>query len=258
MTDPLDFSDRTVIVTGGCRGIGRVIAERFLGAGAAVVVCCRNHPDDPIAAEGREAVFVAADVRQPDDIATVVHAATDATGRLDVLINNAGGAPLSDAATASPRFTSSVIELNLVAAINFAQAAQGVMRDQPDGGAIVNVGSVSGMRPSPGTAAYGAAKAGLISVTASLAVEWAPRVRINTVSAGLIQTEAARLHYGNEAAVDRVAETVPLGRLGTPGDVADACLFLASSLASYITGANLVVHGGGEAPAFLAAVRGDP
>jgi NAD(P)-dependent dehydrogenase (short-subunit alcohol dehydrogenase family) len=127
------------------------------------------------------------------------------------------------------------------------------MQEQADGGVIVNVGSVSGMRASPGTAAYGAAKAGLIALTQSLAVELAPKVRVVCVSAGPVRTELAHLHYGDEAAQAQVGRTIPLGRLGEPSDVADAVLLVASPLAKFITGANLVVHGGGERPAFLDA-----
>ena len=119
---------------------------------------------------------------------------------------------------------------------------------------IVNIGSVSGLRPSPGTAAYGAAKAGLINLTRTLAVEWAPKVRVNCVVAGMIATEAADDHYGGPEGLAAVAATVPLGRLGTPADVAGVCLFLASPLASYVSGAAVEAHGGGEWPAFLAAV----
>jgi NAD(P)-dependent dehydrogenase (short-subunit alcohol dehydrogenase family) len=129
------------------------------------------------------------------------------------------------------------------------------MQGQSEGGVIVNVGSVSGLRPSPGTAAYGAAKAGLVNLTASLAIEWAPKVRVNCVTPGLIATELAELHYGDAAARAEVGSTVPLQRLGTPGDVGSACVFLASDLAAYVSGANLVVHGGGERPAFLTAAR---
>ncbi len=110
---------------------------------------------------------------------------------------------------------------------------------------------MSGVRPSPGTAAYGAAKAGLIGLTTSLAVEWAPKVRMNAVIAGLIETEQAHLHYGDEAGVAAVAATVPLGRMGNPADLANACLYLASPLASYVSGSTLTLHGGGERPAFL-------
>ncbi len=115
---------------------------------------------------------------------------------------------------------------------------------------------MSAIRPSPGTAAYGAAKAGLLSLTQTLAVEWAPKVRVNAVTAGMIRTELAHLHYGDEESIARVAATVPLGRLGTPRDVGDACLYLASPMASYVSGANVLLHGGGERPAFLAAVAG--
>ncbi len=250
----MSFEGRVVVVTGGTRGIGRVIAERFLAEGAEVVVCARKPCEEPPAAGGRTARFVAADVREPEQIDRVI-AAASALGRLDVLVNNAGGSPPADAATASPRFSSSIIALNLLAPLHFAQRANQVMQTQPDGGAIVNIASVSGLRPSPGTAAYGAAKAGLIHLTQSLAIEWAPRVRVNAVSAGMILTEDSRPHYGDDAAVARVAATVPLGRLGEPDDVADACLYLASARARYVSGTNLVVHGGGERPAFLGAVR---
>ena len=145
--------------------------------------------------------------------------------------------------------------LNLLAPLYCAQAANAVMQGQDDGGSIVNIASVSGLRPSPGTAAYGAAKAGLINLTQSLAIEWAPRVRVNCLSAGMVATEAADDHYGGTEGMAAAAATVPLGRFGTPGDLAGMCLFLASSLAGYVTGANLVVHGGGEHPAFLTAVE---
>ena len=114
---------------------------------------------------------------------------------------------------------------------------------------------MSGIRPSPGTAAYGAAKAGLINLTQSLAIEWAPKVRLNSITAGLIKTEKAHLHYGDEAGIQAVSKTVPLGRMATPKDIGDLCLFLASPLASYLTGSNIVAHGGGEFPAFLAAAK---
>ncbi len=116
---------------------------------------------------------------------------------------------------------------------------------------------MSGLRPSPGTAAYGAAKAGMMSLTQSLAVEWAPKVRVNAVAAGMIETEQSQLHYGDEAGIAAVAATVPLGRLGHPRDVGDACLFLASPMAAYVSGASLLLHGGGEKPAFLDAAKTD-
>lgn len=260
--DPLDFHGRVVVVTGGARGIGRGIAEAFLTAGADVLVCGRSdvaEADLPVGSDGagtlRRATFEAADVRDPEQAAAVVAAAVDRHGRLDVLVNNAGGSPNADAATASPRFSASIVNLNLLAPLYCAQAANAVMQDQETGGSIINIASVSGLRPSPGTAAYGAAKAGLVNLTQSLAVEWAPRVRVNALSAGLIATDAADDHYGGPAGTAAVAATVPLGRFGTPDDVAGICLFLASPLAAYVSGANLVAHGGGERPAFLTAVE---
>jgi NAD(P)-dependent dehydrogenase (short-subunit alcohol dehydrogenase family) len=131
------------------------------------------------------------------------------------------------------------------------------MAVQEDGGCIVNVSSVSGLRPSPGASAYGAAKAGLINLTTTLAVEWAPLVRLNCVSAGLLDTGAGDEFYGGAEGLARVAATVPLGRMGTPADVAEACLWLASPGSSYVSGANLVLHGGGEWPAYLGAAEAD-
>jgi len=252
----IDLAGKVAIVTGGGRGVGRGISERFLEAGAEVVICGRSEPEALPEAGGRRARFVAADVREVEQIARVVGFARERCGRLDVLVNNAGGSPAAPAATASPRFSEKIIALNLMAPLHFAQQANAVMQEQPEGGAIVNVASVSGLRPSPGTAAYGAAKAGLLSLTRTLAMEWAPKVRVNAVAAGMIHTEQVELFYGDAAAQARVAATVPLGRLGTPRDVGDACLFLASPLAAYVSGAALLLDGGGERPPFLAAVRG--
>ena len=117
------------------------------------------------------------------------------------------------------------------------------------------ISSISGARPSPGSAVYGAAKAGLTHLVTSLAIEWAPRVRINSLIVGLVATEQAEGHYGGAAGIAAVAATVPMKRMGTPSDVAGACLFLGSDLAAFISGAALSVHGGGEHPEFLAVVN---
>ncbi len=256
MGDPLDYSGRVVVVTGGGRGVGRGITEAFLTAGAEVVICGRTEPaaNHLPAVEGRRAVFVTADVRQAEQAVRVVTEAVARFGRLDVFVNNAGGSPAVAAADASARFISQVIALNLVAPFYCAQAANQVMQDQATGGSIVNIASVSGIRPSPGTAAYGAAKAGLINLTRSLAMEWAPKVRVNCVVAGMIATEAADDHYGGPEGLAAVAATVPLQRMGTPQDIAGVCLFLASPLASYLSGSAVEAHGGGEWPPFLAAL----
>ena len=255
MSEELDMSGRAVLVTGGARGIGRGITERFLAAGAAVAICGRSEPDELPSADGRSALFIAADVRDADAVDALITETVAQIGRLDILVNNAGGSPSADSATVSPKFSRAIIELNLLAPLVCAQRANAVMQQQPNGGSIINIASVSGLRPSPGTAAYGAAKAGILNLTQTLAVDYAPRVRVNAISAGLIRTEQSHLHYGDEAGIAAVGATVPLGRMGTPDDIANACLYLASPLAAYVSGANLLVHGGGEVPAYLDAAE---
>ena len=253
MQNPLDFTGQVVIVTGGGKGAGRGISERFLQQGAEVVICGRSEPETLPATDGRTAVFFPCDVRDIEQAQQLIDATVERFGRLDVLINNAGGAPFAEAATVSPRFSESILRLNLIAPLNLSQFANRVMQQQSQGGNIINICSISARRPSPGTAAYGAAKAGLVNLTQSLAVEWAPKVRVNSVIAGMIQTEQSHLHYGDEEGIARVSGTVPLQRLAQPSDIGDTCLYLASDLASYVSGAEVMVHGGGEKPAFLEA-----
>lgn len=253
MTIHIDLSEHVALVTGGGRGVGRGIATRLLDAGAEVVICGRSEPASlPTATDGsgRVASFLAADVRDPDEVDALVAEVVARHGRLDVAVNNAGGSPNTEAATASPRFSESVVRLNLLAALQVAQRANAQMQQQEGGGAIVNVTSLSGMRPSPGSAAYGAAKAGLLNLTTSLAMEWAPKVRTNCVSAGVVRTELFEDYYGGPEGTAAVAATIPLGRVAEPADVGNAVVFLASPLAAFVSGANLVVHGGGEQLAF--------
>ncbi|MFJ4683406.1 SDR family oxidoreductase [Streptomyces sp. NPDC091377] len=238
---------RLAVVTGGTRGVGSGIARALAQAGAHVVVCARRPPETPL--PGTE--FAPLDLRDP-------HAVRDffaALPRLDVLVNNAGGTPHRRLTDADATRHAKVVELNLTAPLTASLAAYEHLRHR--GGAIVMIGSVSGTRPSPGTAAYGAAKAGLESLARSMAVEWAPDIRVNTLVVGMVRTELAHLHYGGPDGVDAVARTVPLGRLAEPADIGAAAVFLASDAAAYITGASLLVHGGGERPAFLDAATTD-
>ncbi len=243
----LDLGGRVVLVTGGVRGVGAGISAVFAGQGAEVVTCARR----PV--EGLPYEFHTCDVRDPDAVAAMVDAIVERHGRLDVVVNNAGGSPYALAAEASPRFHQKVIELNLLGMLYVSLSANAVMQLQERGGSIVSVSSVSGRRPSPGTAAYGAAKAGVDSLTATLAVEWAPKVRVNAVVAGMVATEQAELFYGDSDSQASVAGTVPLGRLARPDEIGWAAAFLASDAASYISGAALPVHGGGEPPSYLSA-----
>lgn len=247
----LNFSGSRVLVTGGTAGIGRGIAEAFLECGATVIVCGRKKPEAPPTGSAQPE-FRQCDVRQADQCKALIEGVARDHGGLDVLVNNAGGSPEVDSATCSPSLIEKVIQLNLTSAFFMSQAAHAVMKDQPEGGSIINISSVSAVRSSPRTAAYGAAKAGLLNLTESLAMEWGPqRIRVNALIVGLVATENSLAHYGGEEGLKRVGAMLPLLRMGAPRDVADACLYLASPLASYVSGAKIEVHGGGEKPVFL-------
>ncbi|MGW7430719.1 SDR family oxidoreductase [Streptomyces sp. NPDC054861] len=275
----MELDGRVAVVTGGTRGVGAGIARAFLRAGARVVVCARRPPDAPVEDGGRAAAFAPLDLRDPAAVAGFFPAVAERYGRLDVLVNNAGGTPyrLLDGdgdgggggggaeggggggggedgrAAGEAARHARVLALNLTAPLTATLAAYGPLRAAR--GSVVMIGSVSGTRPSPGTAAYGAAKAGLEHLARSMAVEWAPHVRVNTLVLGMVRTELAHLHYGDEAGIAAVGATVPLGRLAEPSDVGEAAVFLASERAAYVSGASLLVHGGGERPAFLDAAN---
>jgi NAD(P)-dependent dehydrogenase (short-subunit alcohol dehydrogenase family) len=247
MAITIDLAGQVVLVTGGTKGVGRGIAQRLADAGAGVAVSSRSEPDS--LPDGWS--WFGVDLRDGDAAWAMVDQVVVRMGRLDVLVNNAGGAPPADPTTAKPRFTERIIALNLFAAIFCSQRANHWMQQQDTGGSIVNIGSVSGQRPTPQTAAYGAAKAGLVNFTMTTAVEWAPKVRVNHVTAGMVRTEQSHLFYGDEEGIAKVGSTVPLGRIANPDDIGDACVFLSSDLAKYVSGANLAVHGGGEPPPYL-------
>lgn len=247
----LQLGGRVVLVTGGVRGVGAGISAVFADQGATVVTCARR----PVEASPYE--FHPCDVRDDDSVKALIDAIVGRHGRLDVVVNNAGGSPYVLAADASAKFNTKIIELNLLGPLSVSQHANAVMQNQEHGGTIVNVASVSGRRPTPGTAAYGAAKAGIESITTTLAVEWAPRVRVNSVVVGMVETEQSELFYGDADSIAAISRNVPLGRLATPADVGWATAFLASDAASYISGASLEVHGGGEPPHYLATTTAD-
>jgi NAD(P)-dependent dehydrogenase (short-subunit alcohol dehydrogenase family) len=241
----LGLTDRVVLVTGGVRGVGAGISAVFAQQGATVVTCARRE------VQGLPYEFHSCDVRDDDAVAAMIDEIVQCHGRLDVVVNNAGGSPFVLTSDASAKFNRKIIELNLIGPLAVSHHANRHMQAQPQGGSIVNIASVSGRRPTPGTAAYGAAKAGVESLTATLAVEWAPKVRINSVVVGMVETEQSELFYGDAESIAAISANVPLGRLAKPADVGWAAAFLASDAASYISGASLEVHGGGEPPHYL-------
>ena len=244
-SESVEFRDRKVVVTGGSRGLGRVIVERFLAEGASVVTCGRRPIDEPIEVDGRSAQFIEVDIRDGDAAAGFIDAAASAMGGIDVLINSAGGAPPAAAADGSWSFNNKILTLNLLAPIGLAREAYRHMA--ATGGVIVNIGSISGMRANPMGVAYGAAKAGLINATATLALEWGPDVRVVTVSAGpLLTAEAAE--WLDQSDIDRIGGALTSGRLVNPTEIADAVLLVASDRVGAMTGNNLVVDGGPEWP----------
>jgi len=242
----LDLSGRVVLVTGGSRGIGRGITEAFLSSGATVVTCSRSEVE-PVTGTTH---FVC-DVRDPEAVDVMVEEIVETHSRLDVLVNNAGGAPSADSATASPRFHEKIVGLNLLSPLLVSQAANAVMQREARGGSIVNISSISAHRPAPTIAAYAAAKAGLDSLTRSLAMEWGPKVRVNAIDVGLCRTEQTDDHYGDDSRVSAIERTIPLGRMARPEEVGNVAVFLASDLASYVSGARVACDGGGEPPVFL-------
>jgi NAD(P)-dependent dehydrogenase (short-subunit alcohol dehydrogenase family) len=243
------LAGRVVLVTGGVRGVGAGISSVFAEQGATVVTCARR------AVEGLPYEFHSCDIRDDDAVKALVDTVFDRHGSLDVVVNNAGGSPYVLTADSSAKFNRKIIELNLIGALSVSQHANDKMQNQQHGGSIINITSVSGRRPTPGTAAYGAAKAGVESLTQTLAVEWAPKVRVNALVVGMVETEQSKLFYGDAESIAAISANVPLGRLGRPTDIGWAAAFLASDAASYISGATLEVHGGGEPPHYLATTN---
>ena len=239
------------VVTGGSRGLGRASCAALAATGAQVVTCGRNAPAD--LPEG--VAFATLDVRDAEAVEAFIADVAARHGRIDILVNNAGGSPPSAAASASTRFADSIAKLNLLAPYYCARAVHPHLI-AAGGGAIVNIASVSGIRPSPGTAIYGAAKAGLLSLTKSLAQEWgADNIRVNAIIVGLAETDDSAATYGEAAAQARVAASLPLGRMASGADVARAVLYLASDASDYVSGAWLNVDGGGERPLFLDLIK---
>ncbi|MFA9429440.1 SDR family oxidoreductase [Egicoccus sp. AB-alg2] len=236
---------RVALVTGASRGIGEAVVRHLLDAGVVGVVVTGRKAEtlEPLAADlGDRVVPVVGNVADPDHAEAAVATAVDRFGSCDLLVNNAGtnpgAGPLMDVQMGAVDKT---WEINLRAPLVWSRAAwHGSMRER--GGAIVNIGSVGGLRPSPVIGAYNVSKAGLHHLTHQLALELAPDVRVNAVAAAVVKTRLSRLLWSADE--EAAAKAHPLQRLGTPDDVARAVLFLLSDASSWITGVVLPVDGG--------------
>jgi 3-oxoacyl-[acyl-carrier protein] reductase len=240
------FDGKTAVVTGASRGIGLAIAERLVADGATVVVTGRTKEalDEAVALLGgpEHALGVAGKADDAEHQAETVRQAIEAFGGVDLLVNNAGinpsYGPMIELDLGVAR---KVVEVNCLAALAWTQQAhRSWMKEH--GGAVVNVSSVSGVKPAPGIGMYGASKAMLISMTELLAVELGPKTRVNAVAPGVVKTRfASALYEGRE---DQVAEQYPLKRLGVPEDIGSVVSLLLSDEASWITGQTVVIDGG--------------
>ena len=241
------MDDKVAVVTGGGQGIGRAIAVALAEHGCDVVINARRVADlevtaAQIAEHGRRALIVDGDVR--DFSETIADRTIDEFGRLDVWVNNVGGSDektVRQLVDTPDEIFRSQLELNLTSAFQGCKAAAHRMGD---GGSIVNISSGAGMRGSPMTGPYAAAKAGMNNLSQTLALELAPRIRVNTVAPGPIATEAYHEVLGVSDEIDRIAASIPLGRMGEPDDIAAAVVYLASDAAAWVTGQLLLVAGG--------------
>lgn len=235
---------RVVVVTGAGGGIGTGIARRLMAAGATVVAHTRSSPVDHLVdAAGHPVASVHADLADPDGPQRVVDAALERHGRIDGLVNNAAIQPLTHFAELSDDDWSEMIDVNLTAVHRLTHAAAAAMRTQGSGGSIVHIASIEAHHPTDLHGHYATAKAGLVMHARAAAGAYGPdAIRVNSISPGLIDRPGLADDWPDGVA--RWHAAAPMGRLGTAADVGDACVFLCSDLARWITGVDLVVDGG--------------
>jgi 7-alpha-hydroxysteroid dehydrogenase len=252
--DRFRLTDRVALVTGAGRGIGRGIALAFAEAGADLVCAARTQSDldataEAVRARGRRAETVVCDVMKTADLERTVAAALAAFGRLDVLVNNAGGTPPRPALQTSEAFFETALRFNATSAFLLSRIAVPHMVETAGGGAIVNISSRSSDMVQTGFVAYGAAKAALNMMTRNLAAELAPKVRVNAISVGGVDTDALATVLQNESLKREFVTHTPMRRPGTVEDIAACALYLASPAAAWVTGKVFQIDGGTEFPA---------
>lgn len=246
------LTGKVAIVTGGGAGIGRGIADGFAAFGARVAVFDRDpesakRAEAEIASTDAEALGYAVDVRDGASVALAVERAVERFGRIDILVNNVGGVFAAPFLETSEKGWDALHRANLKHIYHCSQQVGRRMVEQGDGGSMINVVSIEGVRAAPLYATYAAAKAGAINFTKTLALELAPhRIRVNALAPDICRTEGLEALMGEEALL-RATRTVPLGRLGEPSDLAGAAVFLASDMSRYLTGETLHVDGGTHA-----------
>jgi NAD(P)-dependent dehydrogenase (short-subunit alcohol dehydrogenase family) len=233
---------RGALVTGAASGIGRATARRLVEEGARVALFDANGASVEAAAEELGGLAFEGDVCDLPRLEAVCADAAERFGGLHILINNAGAGQVASLERMSPEDFDRLLRINLTGAWNAMRAAAPFLR--AGGGAVVNNASMSGVRATRGEGAYSAAKAGLISLTQSAALELAPSVRVNCVSPGVIRTALTEPLFRMDGVVDPVLRATPLQRAGEADEVADVIVFLASERARYVTGQNLIVDGG--------------
>lgn len=232
------------VITGGGSGIGRAVCQRFAAHGARVAVLDIDLESARATADAVDGFAVEVDVTEAEAMRVAVDAAAAELGGISLLMNNAGNSTMAPLAGWDPGEWDRIVRLNLTGVFHGMRAGVPHLL-AGGGGAVVNTSSISATRPAAGEAPYSAAKAGVMALTASAALEYGPTIRVNAVAPGMIRTKLTRpLLDGLPDEVERYERTTPVGRIGAPEDIADVVLFLCSDLARFITGQTIVVDGG--------------